>query len=63
MMLNMRYIKLTGMHAVHCYTVMDSYSEVESLMKWMLHCETNSDEKQIVDESELSNRSLWQPLM
>jgi hypothetical protein len=62
MMLNMRYKKLTGMHAGHCYTVMAPYSEVENPIQWMLHCETDADEKQIVNENDLSNRNLWLPL-
>ena len=49
-MLNTRYKKLTGMHAGHSYTVTAPYSEVENPMRWMLHCETNADEKQIVAE-------------
>jgi hypothetical protein len=61
-MLNTRYKKLTGMHAGHSYTVIAPYSEVENPMRWMLHCETNADEKQIVAEDELGDRKLWQPL-
>jgi hypothetical protein len=61
-MLNTRYKKLTGMHAGHSYTVTAPYSEVENPMRWMLHCDTNSDEKQIVGEDELANQKLWQPL-
>ncbi len=54
-MLNTRYKKLTGMHAGHSYTVIAPYSEVENPMRWMLHCETNADEKQIVAEDELGD--------
>lgn len=61
-MISSRYKKLTGMHAGHCYVVSSPYSEVENPLQWMLHCETNADEKQIVDEGELGDRSLWQPL-
>ena len=61
-MLNARYKKLTGMHAGHSYTVVAPYSEVENPLRWMLHCDANADEKQIVAESELDDQRLWQPL-
>jgi hypothetical protein len=61
-MLNTRYKKLTGMHAGHSYTVVAPYSEIENPMQWMLHCEADADEKQIVAENELNDRKLWQPL-
>lgn len=62
LMLNARYKKLTGMHAGHSYTVIAPYSEVENPLRWMLHCEADADEKQIVGEDELADRKLWQPL-
>jgi len=61
-MLKMRYKKLTGMHAGHSYTVIAPYSEVENPMRWMLHCETDDAEKQVVPENELGDSELWQPL-
>ena len=61
-MINTRYKKLTGMHAGHTYFVMAPSSEIDSPMRWMLHCETVADEKLIVAEDELSDPKRWQPL-
>lgn len=61
-MINTRYKKLTGMHADHVYVVTAPYGEVESPLRWMLHCEAASDEKLIVPEDELTDRKRWQPL-
>ena len=56
------WLVLTGMHAGHSYTVVAPYSEVENTLRWMLHCDANADEKQIVAENELGDQRLWQPL-
>lgn len=61
-MINMRYRKLTGMHAGHDYVVMAPASEIESPLRWSLKCETVADEKLIVSEDELSDPKRWQPL-
>ena len=61
-MINMRYKKLTGLHAGHSYVVTSPYSEIESPLRWMLHCETDADEKLIVAEDELGDPKRWQPL-
>ena len=62
MMINTRYKKLTGMHAGHTYVVTAPYSEIETPMRWMLHCETIADEKLIVGVDELADTKRWQPL-
>jgi len=61
-MINMRYKKLTGMHTGHSYVVVEPASEIESPMRWVLHCETVADEKLIVSEDVLSDPKSWQPL-
>ncbi|MDP1701898.1 MAG: hypothetical protein Q8L53_13180 [Aestuariivirga sp.] len=61
-MINMRYKKLTGMHTGHSYVVVEPASEIDSPMRWMLHCESVADEKLIVSEDELSDPKSWQPL-
>jgi hypothetical protein len=61
-MINRRYKKLTGIHAGHSYVVTSPYSEIDSPLRWMLHCETVADEKLIVGEEELQDPKRWQPL-
>jgi hypothetical protein len=61
-MINARYKKLVGMHAGHTYIVTAPYDEIDPPLRWMLHCETVTDEKLIVDEDELSDNARWQPL-
>ncbi len=61
-MINARYKKLTGMHAGHVYLVAAPYSEGESSLRWMLHCDALADKKLVVSEDELNDRKLWQPL-
>ena len=61
-MINIRYRKLTGMHATHVYKVMEPASEIESPLRWVLHCETVKDETLIVGEDELTDVKRWQPL-
>jgi hypothetical protein len=61
-MINARYKKLSGTHAGHSYTVAAPYGEIESPLRWMLHCETDEAEKLIVAEDELNDRKLWLPL-
>ena len=61
-MVNARYKKLTGMHAGHVYVVKAPYGEIETPLRWMLHCETVADEKLVVDEEELADKSRWQSL-
>jgi hypothetical protein len=61
-MINTRYRKLTGMHASHVYRVIEPASEIESPMRWVLHCETVKDETMIVGEDELSDGKRWRPL-
>lgn len=60
-MINTRYKKLKGMHMGHVYKVVAPYGEVESPLRWMLHCETVAEEKLVVPEDELQNPELWQP--
>jgi hypothetical protein len=62
MKISARYKKLTGMHAGHSYTVTAPYSEVENPLRWMLHCDADDSEKQIVGEDELTDAKLWQSL-
>ncbi len=61
-MLSMRYKKLTGMHMGHSYVVVEPASEIDSPMRWMLHCESVADEKLIVSEDELADTERWQSL-
>ncbi len=61
-MKDMRYKKLTGMHAGHVYVVTAPYAEIDTPMRWMLHCETVADEKIVADENELADTRRWQPL-
>lgn len=61
-MINARYKKLTGMHAGHVYKVAAPAGEVESPLRWMLHCETVADEKLIVPEDQLQDSKLWKPV-
>jgi hypothetical protein len=35
---------------------------METPLRWMLHCKTVPDEKLVVDEHELSDKSRWQTL-
>lgn len=44
-MINKRYKKLSGTYAGHSYTVVAPYGEIESPLRWMLHCESNEAEK------------------
>ena len=62
MMINTRYKKLTGMHAGHTYLVTAPYNEIETPMRWMLHCETIVDEKLVVGVNELADKKEWKPL-
>lgn len=61
-MLKNRYKKMFGMHSGHTYVVSAPYGEIETPLRWMLHCETVSDELLVVDEEELSDKNRWQPL-
>lgn len=61
-MLNTRFKKLTGLHAGHVYEVKGPANEMESPMRWSLQCETIKEQKLIVDEGELGDKSRWQPL-
>ena len=61
-MINTRYKKLTGMHVDHVYNVVEPASEIDSPMRWVLHCETVKDETLIVGEDELTDARRWQPL-
>jgi len=35
---------------------------VENPLRWMLHCDADDSEKQIVGEDELADAKLWQSL-
>ena len=61
-MLSSRYRKLTGMHRGHIYQVAAPYGEIETPMRWVLHCESVAEEKIVVDEDSLQDKSLWEPL-
>ena len=61
-MMNTRYRKLTGLHAGHVYEVTAPANEMDSPMRWSLQCETIKDQKLVVGEDELANRSLWEPV-
>ena len=61
-MINTRFRKLTGSNADTTYVVVAPYNEIERPLRWMLHMETNDDEKCIVSEEELNDAKLWQPL-
>jgi hypothetical protein len=61
-MINTRYRKLTGLHAGHAYVVTGPYAEIETPLRWMLHSETEAEEKLVVSEDELADRNRWQPL-
>ena len=61
-MINMRYKKLTGLHADHTYVVTAPASEFESPMHWTLQCETIEDQKLNVSENELLEKARWQPV-
>ena len=60
-MINMRYKKLTGLHAGHIYVVTAPANESESPMHWTLQCETINDQRLNVSENELSDNARWQP--
>lgn len=61
-MINIRYKKLTGLHAGHIYVVTAPASEFESPMHWTLQCETIKDQKLNVAEDELSDTARWEPV-
>jgi len=57
-----RYKKISGIHAGHSYIVTAPYGEIETPMHWMLHMESNENEKLVIAEDQLADRKLWQPL-
>lgn len=61
-MMNMRYKKLTGLHAGHVYAVKAPSNEMDSPMHWSLQCETVPDQKLVVGEDELADKTRWQPV-
>lgn len=61
-MLNARFKKLTGLHAGHVYEVKAPASEMDSPMRWQLQCESVPEQKLIVGEDELSDKSRWLPV-
>jgi hypothetical protein len=61
-MINMKYRKLTGMHAGHDYVVTAPASEMDSPMRWTLQCEAVRDERLVVSEAELGDKTLWKAL-
>ena len=61
-MIDTRYKKLSGMHAGHSFVVTAPYGEIEHPMRWMLHMEGPIEEKIVVNEVELADTRLWQPL-
>jgi hypothetical protein len=61
-MLNTRFKKLTGLHAGHVYQVKAPSNEMDAPMRWSLQCETLADQKLVVDEHELADRSRWEPV-
>lgn len=61
-MRNMRYKKLSGLHAGHVYQVMGPVNELDSPMRWSLQSEDSKDQKLIVAEDELMDKARWQPM-
>jgi hypothetical protein len=61
-MLNTRFKKLSGLHAGHVYVVRGPANEMDSPMRWSLQCETLEDQKLIVGEGELTDKSRWLPV-
>jgi hypothetical protein len=61
-MLKTRYRKLAGLHAGHVYEVTAPANEMQSPMHWTLQCETVKDQKLVVGEDELTDRSRWEPV-
>ena len=61
-MLNTRFRKVSGLHAGHVYEVKAPANEMDTPMRWSLQCETLADQKLVVGENELADRSLWQPV-
>ena len=61
-MIDTRYKKLTGMHAGHIFVVTAPASEMDTPMTWVLHAESNADERMTVNENELADRKRWEPL-
>jgi hypothetical protein len=61
-MINMRYKKLSGMHAGHSFVVVAPYGEIETPMRWMLHMEGPTAESLVAAEDELTDTRLWQSL-
>ncbi len=47
------------MHAGHVYKVIELSSEIDSPMRWVLHCETVKYETLIVSEADLAGAKLW----
>lgn len=60
-MINTRFKKLNGLHAGHSYIVKAPASEMDSPMRWSLQCETIKDQKLVVSEDELADKTRWQP--
>ena len=61
-MMKMRYTKLTGLHAGHTYQVTAPQSEMAGQMQWTLESETDKEQKLVVSEDELTDKTRWQAL-
>jgi hypothetical protein len=58
-MMNSRFKKLSGDHAGQSYIIVSPNSEIETPLHWILHNETNTADKLIVSEDELSDTKQW----